>query len=282
MIAKISNTNIEPLMNYLTAKKYSLIDANGVIPGGKLKVLISEFENRQQLNRRAKKKTQHIILSWKRDDNITGGKIDQILNDFMNQFAERESMWVAIRHPDTDSHIHLHIALNRIRKDGSLVSDSFSAKEAIDICRALEEKYQLQKLESNKYINENREIEYLKMIIAKALPKSKTIDQFKKILEDSNYKILLGRGITFVNQSNGSKIKGSAISRSFSLKGIQDIIEQNNLNKAPIEKDNSNLFSIGNLIQELLHQNHNSFIASTFQEDLEANKKKKIRKKRKH
>ncbi|MDR6300635.1 relaxase/mobilization nuclease domain-containing protein [Mesonia maritima] len=232
MIAKVKlNHSISGLMNYLTIKKHLVMDSNEVLPISDPKYISKEFKKRQSFNSRCKKQNFHIILSFGNKDKIDNEKLDTICRDFIKSFFEgKAEQWIAIRHPDTQNHKHIHIALNRITRDGKALGTARTGMHSLEICRKLEKKYGLQQLSNIIGENKNKMKSELKIIIEQALQDCVELESFKNELLKSNYKVLTGRGITFVNKTNGAQVKGSAIVREYSLQGIKDRLSLNQQN----------------------------------------------------
>ena len=102
-------------------------------------------------------------------------------------------------------------------------------------------------------------------------------------MKKNNYKVLIGRGITFINLKNGTKIKGSAISRKYSLSNIK---KQINSPKPLVQKLNKQLESEQNDIKNIISSTISSLefydvlnTPSNEEYESEPKKKKKRRKK---
>lgn len=226
MIAKIIMSNsISSLITYLKKKDHEVVAAKGVLPIVSKNQIIKNFERIQNLNTRAQHKTVHMILSFPKSDLVDDANLDAIIHDFTEDFAVNNEMWIAIRHPDTDQHKHVHIALNRVLSNGKLISDSNSAYRAKDICRKLEKKYQLQVVASSKTQNTNKRLAHLKKVVDAQIKKTNSLEAFKNQMNENGYKVRVARGITFIDKKNGMKVKGSALGRAYSLKGLSKQIE---------------------------------------------------------
>jgi len=222
MIAKIvMGSNVNGLIHYLTNKKHKVLTTNNLFPDANVKYISSEFRQIQDLNQRCKKNIIHVTLAFPKDEDVDTEKIKIITEDFLNKFGANENQWLSIQHFDTE-HKHCHTIINRVKIDGKLLSDSFSYIKAKRICRELELKYNLKSLSSLKSENKNISISDLKYIIDQAILECKTFDEFKRLIDKKGYKVLKGRGISFVNKNNGHKIKGSDIGRSYSLMNINE------------------------------------------------------------
>ncbi|WP_339695931.1 relaxase/mobilization nuclease domain-containing protein [uncultured Marixanthomonas sp.] len=226
MIAKvITSGSIKSLMKYLTDKEYSLVDMNKVLMNGSYNPVVEEFTRLQKQNVRCKSPNFHIILSFAKDEIITPKIQNDILQDFIKQLVGPDQMWVAIEHPKSGTHQHLHIAMNRIQSNGKALSSSNTAYRCLDICRRLEKKYNLQQLSSFKGENQNIRKEKLKEIINVTIRKVSNMNDFKVELRKHQFKVLQARGIAFIDKQCGAKIKGSDLGREYSLMYIKKRIE---------------------------------------------------------
>lgn len=281
MIAKIiTGTNVSGLLHYLTAKKYTVLTSNKLFPDANINYVTNEFKEIQSLNPRCKNNLMHIVLSFPEKDNMTEEKMKTITEDFLNEFGASENQWLSILHFNT-AHFHQHAVINRVKSNGKLLSDSFSYLEAKRICRLLEIKYDLNKISNIKSENSNINKDDLKGLITDVLIHSKSIDEFVTLMKKKNYKVLIGRGITFINIKNGSKTKGSSISRQFSLSNIKKQINSpqpvQKIDK-PLEKeqdDIKNIISIATSASEI----YESLNTSNNEEGIEPDQKKKKKRK---
>ena len=226
MIAKIiTGTNTKALLQYLTAKKNEIISLNKIFPGLTVNEIAKEIEMIQALNNRCKKNLMHVILSFPYKENLDNLKMKTITEDFLYAFKTKDYMSISYRHFDRN-HPHVHCVINKIKEDGSVLSDSFSHIRAKKICRKLEQVYQLEKVSSFKNENDNIAINELQNEIDNAIYVSHSLEEMIRILLSKKYKTKKGRGIVFINKENGTKIKGSAIGRNYSLLNIEKRILQ--------------------------------------------------------
>lgn len=283
MIAKIiTGTNVSGLLHYLTAKKHSVLTSNKLFPDANLKYVTNEFKEVQSLNPRCKNNLMHIVLSFPEKENLTAEKMKTITEDFLNEFGASENQWLSIMHFNT-KHSHQHAVINKVKNNGKLLSDSFSHLRAKRICRSLEIKYDLNKISNIKSDNSNINKNDLKGLITDVLIQSNSIDEFVVLMKKKNYKVIIGRGITFINMKNGTKVKGSAISRGFSLSNLK---KQINLPQPtpklikPLESeqdDIKNIISLSTSISEI-YDSLNTSDNEEFESDPIKKKKRKFKK----
>ena len=281
MIAKIiTGINVSGLLHYLTAKKFTVLTSNKLFPDADLRYVTNEFKEVQGLNPRCKNNLMHIVLSFPEKDNLTAERMKIITEDFLNEFGASENQWLSIMHFNTP-HFHQHAVINRVKANGKLLSDSFSHLKTKRICRSLEIKYDLNKISNFKSENLNINKNDLEELITDALHQSNSIEEFIELMRKQNYKVLIGRGITFINMKNGTKIKGSAISREFSLRNLK---KQINLPQ-PVQKINKPLESEQDDIKDIISfdtptsELSNLSNTSNIEEDEETDQKKKKKRK---
>lgn len=240
MIAKIIiGSQIKGLLQYLTSKKNDVLTTNHLLPNLNLNELVNEFKTISSLNKRSKKTVMHIVLSFPSHENLTEQKMTLITEDFLEAFGAKENMSISIRHYK-ESNPHVHCAINRVKDDGTLLSDSFSHIKAKTICRKLEKVHDLHKVSNYKSIDVNVAVDQLREIVDLMLIEAQNLEQFIALMEKNNYKVLKGRGITFVEKSKGIKIKGSALGRNYSLSNIQRKITEPIIENHQNKKQGSN------------------------------------------
>tara|TARA_R110002072_G_scaffold301732_1_gene482211 strand:- start:4936 stop:5697 length:762 start_codon:yes stop_codon:yes gene_type:complete len=228
MIAKIiTGTNAKGLLQYLTSKQNEVITSNNIFPDLTIKEISKEIEIIQGLNRRCKKNLMHVVLSFPNHDNLDSLKMKSITEDFIEAFKAEDCMSISYRHFDR-SHPHVHCVINKIKMDGSVLSDSFSHIRAKKICRKIEQIYDLTRVSNISQENKNSSIEKLQKEIDIAINGSDSFEAFVRKLQLKKYKVLKGRGIAFIDSRNGTKVKGSAIGRNYSLSNINKRLLENN------------------------------------------------------
>jgi hypothetical protein len=283
MIAKIiTGTNVSGLLHYLTAKKFTVLTSNKLFPDADSIYVTNAFKEIQNLNPRCKNNLMHIVLSFPEKENLTAEKMKTITEDFLNEFGASENQWLSIMHFNTP-HFHQHAVINRVKANGKLLSDSFSHLKAKRICRTLEIKYDLNKISNFKSENSNINKNDLEELISIALHKCNSLEEFIELMKKKNYKVIVGRGITFINIKNGTKIKGSAISRENSLSNIKkriNIPQPTPKLIKPLEceqDDIKNIISLTTSISEI-YDSLNTSDNEEFESDPIKKKKRKFKK----
>jgi hypothetical protein len=228
MIAKIiTGTNVKGLLQYLTKKENQVITSNLILPELTIKEISKEMQIVQGLNKRCKKNLIHIVLSFPHHEKLNSLALKNITEDFLEAFKADDCMSISYQHFDR-SHPHVHCVINKVKVDGSVLSDSFSHIRAKKICRKIEQVYNLTRVSNYSQQDENSSVQKLQQEIDIAIEDSQSFDEFTRFLELKKYKVFKGRGISFIDRKNGTKIKGSAIGRNYSLSNIKKRVSQNN------------------------------------------------------
>jgi hypothetical protein len=104
-----------------------------------------EVELIRQLRPALGKYVWHTSLNFSNDEkplNLTNSKLLEIAFDYMKYMGYDDNQYLIVRHHDAD-HPHIHLLVNRIRFDGSVVSDSNNYRKSLSVLRKLEEQYNL-------------------------------------------------------------------------------------------------------------------------------------------
>ena len=132
-------------------KSAELLDTN--MGGTNPRELAREFGFIRNVKPNIKNPVYHISLSFAHADadKVTNELIAQIAQEAMLQIGFDDNQFVLVRHHDTD-HEHAHLIINRIKSTPphTLVSDSDDRRRINKICRDLEEKYDLERVSSDK------------------------------------------------------------------------------------------------------------------------------------
>lgn len=282
MIAKvITNSSIVSLMNYLCGQEHQVLSCKGVLPVNIIENVTSTFRRNQNLNNRIRKPNFHIVLAFAPEDVIDDEKLENIVEDFLNVFEKDNECWVAIKHKDSlDGHQHLHICLNRVLKNGLVLSDSHSLRRAMKIARTLEKKYGLQSLEGLNKASKNGLFEILRTTVDNGLNNCKTLSCLSNYIElKTGFHIKINRGISFINNSNGIHIKGSSLGRGYSRLQLENRLKHINLKDEKSKRSesvvkNTKLNSLPlELLDELLR--NTGGLSNPDQDEIEFPKKKK-------
>jgi hypothetical protein len=88
----------------------------------------------------------HTSLNFSKDENLDNNTLVNIANDYLNAQGFINNQYMIFRHHDSD-HPHIHLLVNRIGFDGSVVSDSNNYKKSEAVIRKLEKQYNLLSVE---------------------------------------------------------------------------------------------------------------------------------------
>ena len=192
--------------------------------------LIRQFNQLRELNPNLSKPVLHISLSLAPGEQLSKDKLMEVAEQFAKDFGFANNQYVSVLHKDT-AHQHMHIVANRIGFDKKTVSDSNSYKKVAIFCRAMELKYNLkQVLSPRKYLSQEQRLlprsderkKALALAIRNAIYNSKNFDQFIRIMQSKGYKVIKGRGISFIDNKK-VKMKGSEV--GYSLQKIEQRLE---------------------------------------------------------
>ncbi|PIL39177.1 hypothetical protein CR103_13890 [Massilia psychrophila] len=104
--------------------------------------MAKEFGRIRKLRPNLKKAVLHVSISAAPGEKLSDAQWIEIGNKYLKSMGLEESQFVVTRHTDTD-HEHIHILANRIRFDGTVVSDSNDYKRQEKLMRELERDYAL-------------------------------------------------------------------------------------------------------------------------------------------
>lgn len=95
----------------------------------------------------------HTSLNFPYNENLTNEQMKTIGLDFLEKSGFSQHQYIMFRHYDAD-HPHIHILVNRIGYDGTVVSDSNDYARCEKVLRELEMKYNLTEVISSKQAQE--------------------------------------------------------------------------------------------------------------------------------
>jgi hypothetical protein len=171
----------------------------------------------------------HTSINFSKEDNVDNTKLLAIAHDYLKESGYTNNQYIVFRHHDAD-HPHIHLLVNRIGFDGTVVSDSNNYKNSESILRKLEIKYGLIRVLNSR----QAEIKAVKkgeleMVIRTGKPSDKMLlqEKMKTLLTKTNLTITdmikLGKkeGIHFLfNQASTGRITGiTYFHEDFKIKG---------------------------------------------------------------
>jgi hypothetical protein len=200
---------------------------------GNQKDLIRQFTEVRQLNPKLSKPVMHVTLSLAPGEHLPKNKLMEMCQDCARDLGFDNNQFVAIHHNDT-RHQHVHIVVNRIGFDKWTVSDSQNYQKIAKYCRKMEVEYGLKQVLSPKqFLSKKEQViprqdarkEKVKKDIQQTLRQAKSYADFEIKMKSLGYKVLKGRGISFVDDKK-VKIKGSEV--GFSLMKLEKIFSVKN------------------------------------------------------
>ena len=151
MIAKIgrgSNLYGALAYNQLKVEKENgqILFTNRIIetPNGQYSVaqLAQSFEPYLIANRNTEKPTLHISLNPDPKDSVSDEKFKLMAQEYMQEMGYGEQPFVVFKHTDIDR-THIHIVSVCVDEEGKKISDKFEKRRSMNVCRELENKYEL-------------------------------------------------------------------------------------------------------------------------------------------
>jgi hypothetical protein len=95
----------------------------------------------------------HTSLNFPPNENLGDEQMNKIANDYLNNMGFVQNQYMIFRHFDAD-HPHVHLLVNRIGYDGSVVSDSKDYQRSEQVLRRLEKQYGLTEVISSRQAQE--------------------------------------------------------------------------------------------------------------------------------
>ena len=114
------------------------------------RTIMKEIQMVKVLRPNLQKYFYHTSINFPPGEDLPNDKMKQIGLDYLEANGFTQHQFIMFRHYDAD-HPHLHILVNRIGYDGSVVSDSNDFSRSEKILRELEKKYKLTQNGSNSY-----------------------------------------------------------------------------------------------------------------------------------
>ncbi|WP_116789171.1 relaxase/mobilization nuclease domain-containing protein [Flavobacterium psychrotrophum] len=191
--------------------------------------LTEQFKDVSKLSSRIEKTMLHLSLRLAPGEQLTKAQLTDMGRACAKAFGVADHQYICVLHKDTKEQ-HIHVAANRVGFDGKVATDSNSYKRMAELCRKLEKQCGLQQvLSPRKFLSAtDRQLprhdsrkEKLKADIQQTLKQTSSYPAFEKQMKGLGYKILKGRGISFVDDKK-VKFKGSEV--GFSLTKIERIL----------------------------------------------------------
>ena len=106
------------------------------------RIIMKEIQMVKGLRPNLQKYFYHTSINFPPGEDLPNKKMKQIGLDYLEANGFTQHQFIMFRHHDAD-HPHLHILVNRIGYDGSVVSDSNDFSRSEKVLRELEKKYNL-------------------------------------------------------------------------------------------------------------------------------------------
>jgi hypothetical protein len=150
------------------------------------RTIMKEIQMVKVLRPNLQKYFYHTSINFPPGEDLPNDKVKQIGLDYLESNGFTMHQFIMFRHYDAD-HPHLHILVNRIGYDGSLVSDSNDFSRSEKVLRGLEKKYKLTQVMPSKDAKVRAitkdELEMIKRTNAPSY-KLKLQNTIRKILQD--------------------------------------------------------------------------------------------------
>lgn len=192
--------------------------------------LAEQFNDVRKLSRRVEKPVLHLSLRLAPGETVDKNKLLDIAEEMVKEMGVANNQYLVVQHRDTNEQ-HIHIVANRVGYDGKAASSSNNYYKMDKLCRRLEIKHELgQVLSPRQFLpKELRHLprhdirkERMKKDIQQSLLTAKHYDDFATRMQSLGYKILKGRGITFIDDKKVI-VKGSEL--GYSLMTIDKILQ---------------------------------------------------------
>lgn len=222
--------------------KSILLDSNmSAREKGSVNAFAKEFGAIRALRPQLKKAVCHVSISLHPDEHLSDSDWCKVAQTWLTDMGFTDNQYIVSRHTDT-KHPHIHILVNRIRLDGSVVSDSQDYKRQEAVMRKLEKEFGLMQVKNSKEVEKSSpkkgELEQairrhepsvrmlLQEIISNTLTKPMSLQEFTDKLQKNNVEIKLNQastgtisGISF--SMNGVSFKGSKLGKGYTWNALK-------------------------------------------------------------
>ncbi len=135
--------------------KSVLLDSNmSAKEKGSVNAFAKEFGAIRALRPQLKKAVCHVSISLHPDENLSDNDWCKVAQTWLCDMGFTDNQYLVSRHTDT-KHPHIHILVNRIRLDGSVVSDSHDYKRQETVMRKLEKEFGLMQVKNSKEVEKS-------------------------------------------------------------------------------------------------------------------------------
>jgi len=223
------NYNLQKMNHPDINRRAKLLDTN--FDCDTLEQVKKEVELLRELRPNLNRYVYHTSLNFAVEDEafLSNEKLLAIAHDYLEENGFNNNQYLIFRHYDA-GHPHVHLLVNRIRFDGSVVSDSNNYQRSEAILRKLELRYNLTTVAPSKDVTQRAaKKDEIEMVLRTGKPSEKMLLQEKLRQLTSHKNINLqtliqqgeARGIHFLfNQASTGKITGiTYFHNGFKIKG---------------------------------------------------------------
>ena len=153
MIGKIvQGADFRGVVNYVMQKPDAEPLGSRGLRNDSIDHIVESFRTQATLNPIAKP-VVHISLNFSayNKERLTNKMMLQIAYEYLNLMGYGNTQVLIVRHHDRE-HPHLHHVINRIDNDGRRISDKNERVRNAKICRELSEKYVIDKIQDNEFV----------------------------------------------------------------------------------------------------------------------------------
>lgn len=157
MIGKIIvGSSFSGTVGYVMKQDMTILDSEGVTPP-EVADMVRDFQDQTLLNPRVKNTVGHISLSFSEQNKakLTDKVMTEIAREYMQKMGIENTQYLIVRHHDAD-HPHCHIVYNRVKNDGTTVTDSNIRRRNVDVCKDLTRKHELYFASGKENVNDHR------------------------------------------------------------------------------------------------------------------------------
>lgn len=180
------------LFHYVVSDKKGYELTRNGLSGITPKELYTDMLIFQQQNLRCTNNTISMVLSPTISDgiNMSDNQLKQLTEDFLTEMEldPNSRQYIAFVHSEK-AHKHVHILMNRVKMDGTLIKDSFISKNAQEAAHLVALKHGLTSAKILKETKENQS-------------KSKNLE-IKKTIKKAHYKVLMMKPDTLETYKEG-------------------------------------------------------------------------------
>ena len=231
------------LANYVMkdVKGYELLRNN--LSGMTPTEILQEMKIIQNLNQKAQYKTLSLVLSPEKIEGkkLTNKELQEMTLDFLKELKidTKNQQYLAFVHTEKE-HKHIHIICNRVKDNGTLVSDNFIGKKAQWAAhriakerglisakeRMIENLKNIEQGKDNNRAIKNRILEKHNLVM-ETNPKS--MEEYRRKMYDFGVKVIptinrqgLIQGYRFLDLESGNNFKASEIHRKLGLNVLSE------------------------------------------------------------